>query len=114
MEKTDRQEFKDIIRELVVESVYEQTVMKDAEVSKLHREIKNEITLLNESMTSVKRTVDGHDLVVQEAIELWKTASWIKRFVALCLYIIVTLASAVAAFLYLKGQLFIHFYSLKS
>lgn len=85
---------KDTINVSIAEAVYEQTKHKDAEVSSLHREIRDDIKAL-------KDIVKAHDEVIQELRQLYKTSGYIKRFILWILIFVPSVAGFFAGLKYL-------------
>lgn len=86
------------VEEMVKTQVYQQTLYKDKEVSGLHKEILDAIS-------SVKETVDSHDKVIKEWMEVWKTAGVVKKWFMAFLIFIPTFAAFIAGIVYIKNFL---------
>jgi len=85
----------------VREQVYEQTKSKDQEVSGLHREIKNELKELGATMKAIKITVDSHDTVINEIMDIYKTSSRITKAILWIVLFVPGVAAFVAGINYL-------------
>lgn len=98
MESVDIQKIidglKDTINLSITEAVYEKTKHKDAEVSTLHREIRDDIKTL-------KDIVKAHDEVIQELRQLYKTSGYIKKFILWFLLFVPSVAGFFAGLKYL-------------
>lgn len=82
------------IESMVHDTVYEQTKHKDAEISTLHREIRDDIKIL-------KEIVKSHDEVIQELRQLYKTSGYIKKFILWFLLFVPSVAGFFAGLKYL-------------
>ncbi len=101
---------KDSINDLVRESVYEQTKSKDAEVSDLHKEILDQIGALadkvdtsSENVTAMKVTLDEHDVVIKEVMDIYKTSGHIKKVIIWLIFFIPSVAAFIGGVLYIKS-----------
>lgn len=92
---------KDEINLFVKESVVEQVKSKDKEVSSLHREIRDDIKVL-------KDLVSGHDEVIQELRQLYKTSGYIKRFILWILIFVPSVAGFFGGLKYLYDLIIKH------
>lgn len=99
MEQHDIQKIIDGLRssiELhVKEAVYEQSMLKDKEVSSLHREIKDKLNKLDNKFDGVKLKLDEHDLVIKEIMSIYTASGWIKKGI---MWFILFVPSAAAFF----------------
>ncbi len=92
---------------LVKENVYEQTKHKDKEISGLHRQILGEMRVVAEKVDKMKTTLDEHDIVIKELMDIYKTSGHIKKVIIWLIFFVPSVAAFVAGVLYIKG-LFTH------
>ena len=86
------------IEDKISEAVYEQTKSKDAEVSALHREIRDDIK-------AMRNTVDAHDVVIKEIMSIYRTSDMIKKAITWCILFVPAVAACVAGYIYLRELL---------
>jgi len=94
------------IEEQVKTTIYEHGVLKDKEVSGLHREINAKLGALTSNMEVVSKTVSNHDEVIQELRQLYKTAGTIKKFFITIIVGVPSLAAFVAGVAYIYHVIF--------
>lgn len=99
---------RDSINEIVKTTVYEHHVLKDKEISSLHREINNNMKGMSDKMEymsiniqDVKTKVDSHDTVIKELMEVYKTAGTVKKMFISVIVGIPSLAAFFAGLIYL-------------
>ncbi len=91
----------------IKEQVYEQTKLKDKEVSSLHREIRDDIKGLKSNVLDMKAKLDSHDKVIQEITLLYKTSGLIKKIIMWFIVFIPAVSAFIAGWIYIK-DLFIN------
>lgn len=105
MEESDIQRIVDglsrSIEDRVNEAVYEQSKLKDVEVSALHREINKKLTDLGVSFETVKETLSDHDVVIEEVREILATTGIFKKTIIWVVFSIPALAAAIEGLKYL-------------
>ncbi len=93
---------KDSLQILVQETVYEQTKHKDKEVSGLHRQILQEMKGVGDKVEAMKVTLDQHDVVIKELMDIYKTSGHIKKVIIWIILFVPSVAAFIAGLHYLK------------
>ena len=88
---------------MVKENVYEQTKHKDKEISGLHREILDKMGGISEKVSEMKTTLDAHDIVIRELMEIYKTSGHIKKVLIWIIMFVPSVAAFLAGIYYIKG-----------
>lgn len=94
------------MEDYVKTTVYEHGVLKDKEVSTLHREIRDQLKNISEEVSTLKVIVKQHDDVIQELRQMYKTANIIKKFFITIIVGIPTLAACASSAIYLYKFIF--------
>ncbi len=94
------------MEDYVKTTMYEHGVLKDKEISTLHREIRDELRNMNTEVSLLKTMVMNHDALIQEVRQMYKTANTIKKLFLTVIVGIPTIAACISSAIYMYRQLF--------